>query len=155
RQIVKRLQHQHPKHHHDVDRLAAGGTLLLAHRRQHRRLDLRTEALERHHASNHFQRIALRGNRRKPPVRIQKSELPHRPHTPNLVATTQIRTNSRRSLFFEVPYSQTQSHLPRHCCSVENGSIPASACLPQPELRRTEKVRHVTEGRICFCLYEP
>jgi hypothetical protein len=30
---------------------------------------------------NHFQRIALRGNRRKPPVRIEKSELPHRPHT--------------------------------------------------------------------------
>src|SRR6201989_1016583 len=86
-----------------VDRLAAGGTLLLANRRQHRRLGLRAEALERHHASNHFQRIALRGNRRKPPVRIKKSELPHRTHTPNLVAITQIRTNSRRSLFFEVP----------------------------------------------------
>jgi hypothetical protein len=64
--ILKR--HQHPKHHHDVDRLATGGALHLAHRRQHRRLDLRTEGLERHHASNHFQRITLRGNRRKPPV---------------------------------------------------------------------------------------
>jgi len=59
---------------------ARGGALLLAHRRQHRRLDLRTEALEWHHAGNHFQRIALRGNRRKPPVRIKKSELPHRTH---------------------------------------------------------------------------
>jgi hypothetical protein len=47
--------------------------LLLAHRRQHRRLDLRAQALERHHAINHFQRIALRGNRRKPPVRIRES----------------------------------------------------------------------------------
>jgi hypothetical protein len=60
--------------------LAAGGALLLAHRRQHRSLDLRTEALERHHAADHFQRISLRGNRRKPPVRIKKSELPHRAH---------------------------------------------------------------------------
>jgi hypothetical protein len=25
---------EHPKHHHNVDRLAAGGALLLAHRRQ-------------------------------------------------------------------------------------------------------------------------
>src|ERR1700691_3770924 len=80
-QIVKRLQHQHPKHHHDVDRLAASAALLLAHRRQHRRLDLRAKTLERHHASNHFQRIALCGNRRKPPVSIEESKLPHRPHT--------------------------------------------------------------------------
>src|SRR6202011_2851825 len=61
--------------------LAAGGALLLLHRRQHRRLDLGSEALKRHHASNHFQRIALRSNRRKPPVRIEESKLPHRPHT--------------------------------------------------------------------------
>ena len=51
--------------------------LLLARRPQHRSLDLRTEALERHHAGDHFQRISLRGNRRKPPVRIKKSELTH------------------------------------------------------------------------------
>jgi hypothetical protein len=44
-------------------------------------LDLGSETLERHHASNHFQRITLRGNRRKPPVRIEESKLPHRPHT--------------------------------------------------------------------------
>jgi hypothetical protein len=31
-------------------------------------------------AADHFQRISLRGNRRKPPVRIKKSELPHRAH---------------------------------------------------------------------------
>src|SRR6202043_4092567 len=80
-QIVKRLQHQHPKHHHDVDRLAAGGALLLLHRRQHRRLDLGSEALKRPHASNHFPRIALRSNRREPPGRIEESKLPHRPHT--------------------------------------------------------------------------
>jgi len=81
RQIVKRLQHQYPKHHHDVDQLASGGALLLAYRRQHRRLDLGSEALERHLASNHVQRIALRGNRRKPPVRTKESKLPHSPHT--------------------------------------------------------------------------
>jgi hypothetical protein len=80
RQIVKRLQHQHPKHHHDVDRLAAGAALLLANRSQNRCLDLCAETLEPHHASNHFQRIALRRNRRKPPVRIEESKLPHRPH---------------------------------------------------------------------------
>src|SRR6202035_2277451 len=45
-----------------------------------RRLDLRAETLERHHASNHFQRIALRRNCREPLVRIEKSELSHRPH---------------------------------------------------------------------------
>jgi hypothetical protein len=97
------LQHQHPKRHHDVDRLAAGGALLLAHRRQHRRLDLRTEALEWHNAGNHFQRIALRGNRRKPPVRIQKIRIAPSSPPANLVAITQTRTNPRRLLFFEVP----------------------------------------------------
>jgi hypothetical protein len=79
-QIVQRLQHQHPKHHHDVDRLAAGVALLLAHRRQNRRLDLRPETLERHHASNHLKPIALRGNCREPLVRIEEAELPHHPH---------------------------------------------------------------------------
>ena len=44
-------------------------------------LDLSPKALERHHASNHFQRIALHRNRRKPPVRIEESKLSHRPHT--------------------------------------------------------------------------
>jgi hypothetical protein len=71
RQIVKRSPHQHPKHHHDVDRLAAGATLLLAHRRQNRRLDLRAETLERHHASNHFQRMlssTLRAGSARPRV---------------------------------------------------------------------------------------
>jgi hypothetical protein len=76
-----------------VDRFAAGAALLLVHRCQHRRLDLGSEALERHHASNHFQRIALRRNRR----------------TANLVVTNQTRTNSRRSLFFEVPFTNMRA----------------------------------------------
>src|SRR3984893_12238210 len=78
---VKRFHQQNTKHHHDVARLAAGAALLLIRRRQNRHRDLSAETLERHHASNHFQRIALRGNRRKPPVRIEESKLPHRPHT--------------------------------------------------------------------------
>src|ERR1700730_11161125 len=32
-------------------------------------------------ASNHFQRIPLRSNPPKPPLRIEESKLPHRPHT--------------------------------------------------------------------------
>src|SRR5271163_2181682 len=77
--IVKRLQHQHPKHHDDIDRLAAGIALLLPGRRQHNRLDLRAETLKRNHPVDHFQRIAFRRNRRKPLVRVKKAELSHRP----------------------------------------------------------------------------
>jgi hypothetical protein len=46
------------------------------------------------------ERIALRRNRRKPPVRIEESKLPHRPHTRESCVTNQTRTNSRRSHFF-------------------------------------------------------
>src|ERR1019366_1985593 len=52
-QIVKRLQHQHPKHNNDINRLAAGVALLFSRRRQCRRLNLGAEALERH-SSSHF-----------------------------------------------------------------------------------------------------
>src|SRR5579871_3843683 len=110
RQIVKRLQHQHPKHHQDVDRLAASGALLLPRRRQHCRLDLSPKALERHHASNHFQRIALYRNRRKPPVRIEKSELPHRPHTANHVVTSQTRTNFAEVAIFRGALNNDLAH---------------------------------------------
>jgi hypothetical protein len=54
-------------------------------RRQHYRLNLGAEALERHPPIDHLQRIALRRNRRKPLVRIEKSELSHRPTSANLV----------------------------------------------------------------------
>jgi hypothetical protein len=103
-QIVKRLQHQHPKHHHDVDRLAASAALLLAHRRQHRRLDLRalsngtTRAIIS--SGSPFAEIAA--------SRLSASKNPNCPIVPtlaNLVVTSQTRTNSRRSLFFEVPVS--------------------------------------------------
>jgi hypothetical protein len=53
---------------------------LLPRRRQHRCFNLGAEALKRHHPIDHFQWIALRGNRRKPLVRIEKSKLPHRTH---------------------------------------------------------------------------
>src|ERR1700724_2183340 len=106
RQIVKRLQHQHTKYHHDVDRLAAGAALLLIRRRQNRHLDLGSQVLERHHASNHFQRIALRRNRRKPPLRIKESKLPHRPTPANLVVS-QIRLAQIRGgrYFSRCPFS--------------------------------------------------
>src|ERR1039457_1021821 len=78
--IVERLQHQHPKHHDDIDRLAARAALLVLRRRPHHGLNLGTEALERHHPIDHLQWIALRRNRRKPLVRIEKSKLSHRPH---------------------------------------------------------------------------
>src|ERR1035441_1167650 len=78
--IVKRLQHQHPKHHDDIDRLAASAALLVIRRRQHHGLNIGTEAVERHHPINHLQWITLRRNRLKPLVRIEKSQLPHRPH---------------------------------------------------------------------------
>src|SRR5450759_5607164 len=101
--IVERLQHQHPKHHDDIDRLAASAALLVLHRSQHYGLNLGTEALERHHPIYNLQRIALRRNRRKPLVRIEKSELPHRPTFANLGIISQTRTNRLSRLFFEVP----------------------------------------------------
>jgi len=76
------LQHQHPKHNNDINRLAASVALIFTRRRQCRRLNLGAEALERHHPINHLKRIALRGNHRKPLVRIKKTELTHRIHIP-------------------------------------------------------------------------
>ena len=103
--IVERLQHQHPKHHDDIDRLAASATLLVLRWRQHHGLNLSTEALERHHSIDHLQRIALRRNRRKPLVRIEKSKLSHRPTSATLILISQTRTKWLRRLFFEVPNS--------------------------------------------------
>src|ERR1022692_1301160 len=102
-QIVKRLQHQHPKHNNDINRLAAGVALLFTRRRQCRRLNLGAEALERHHPINHLKRITLRGNYREPLVRIKKTELTHRTRIPESYCDSQTRTNSGRPLFFEVP----------------------------------------------------
>src|SRR5258706_7122588 len=102
-QIVKRLQHQHPKHNNDINRLAAGVALLFTPRRQCRRFNLGAEALERHHPINHLKRITLRGNHREPLVRIKKTELTHRTHIPESYCDSQTRTNSGRPLFFEVP----------------------------------------------------
>src|ERR1019366_8985968 len=101
--IVERLQHQHPKHHDDIDRLAASVALLVLRRRQNHGLNLGTKTLERHHPINHLQWIALRRNRRKPLVRIEKSDLPHRATSANLILISQTRTNWLRRLFFEVP----------------------------------------------------
>src|ERR1039457_575369 len=80
-------------------------SIISIHRRQHHRLNLGTKTLERHHPINHLQWIALRRNRRKPLVRIEKSDLPHRATSANLVVLSQTRTNWLRRLFFEVPYS--------------------------------------------------
>src|SRR4029077_14133061 len=81
-QIVKRLQHQHPKHNNDINRLAASVALLFTRRRQCRRLKRGAEALEGPPPINHLIRTALRGNHRKPLVRIKKTELTHRIHIP-------------------------------------------------------------------------
>src|ERR1039457_5756221 len=78
-------------------------SIISIHRRQHHRLNLGTKTLERHHPINHLQWIALRRNRRKPLVRIEKSDLPHRATSANLVVISQTRTNWLRRLFFEVP----------------------------------------------------
>jgi hypothetical protein len=67
-------------HHDDINRLAASAALLVIRRSQHHGLNIGTEALERHHPIDHLQWVALRRNRRKPLVRIEKSQLPHRPH---------------------------------------------------------------------------
>ena len=40
RQIVERLQHQHPEHQDGIERLPAGATLLELVRSEHHRLDL-------------------------------------------------------------------------------------------------------------------
>ena len=110
--------------------------LLLTHWRQHRRLDLRAETLERHYASDHFQRIALRGNRRKPPLRIEKSKLPHRPRTANFAVTTQICKKSRSSLFFEVPCIRSHLAVSRFVRPSAHGSRSSRRKEPIQELRR-------------------
>jgi hypothetical protein len=72
--IVQRLQHQHPKHHDDVDRFAAGAALLLLRGRQNA-ASIRAETLKRHHPIDHLQRIALCRNHRKALVRIKKARI--------------------------------------------------------------------------------
>jgi hypothetical protein len=53
------LQHQHPKHHNNIDRLAAGLAFLLACLRQNYNVNIGTEALKRYHPINHLQRVSL------------------------------------------------------------------------------------------------
>src|SRR5450759_1608100 len=129
--IVERLQHQHPKHHDDIDRLAASAALLVLRRRQHHRLNLGTKTLERHHPINHLQWIALRRNRRKPLVRIEKSDLPHRATSANLVVISQTRTNWLRRLFFEVPLTYINENIPSDSdADVRSGSLTDMTTTP-------------------------
>ena len=60
RQIVERLQHQHPEHQDGIERLPAGAALLELVRCEHHRLDLGAKALPRHETIDGFERIALR-----------------------------------------------------------------------------------------------
>ena len=65
--------------------------------------DLHGWALPRNQRSDRFQRIALLRKPRKPPIRVEKSQLPH-PFAPqNHVLANEIRIAPRRSQFFEVP----------------------------------------------------
>jgi hypothetical protein len=107
RQIVQRLQHQHPEHYNDINRLAAGLALLCLLRCQHHRLNVCPEALPRHQGRNRLQRIAFLGQRRKPPVRVEKSQLPHRSAPPNHVLTHVTRTARNDSQLFEAPLNQS------------------------------------------------
>jgi len=76
-EIVERLQHQHPKHHDRIGRLAAGVTLARVLWRQHNRLNVSAETLPRHQRADRLQRITLRRQRRKPPVCIEEPQLCH------------------------------------------------------------------------------
>ena len=60
RQIVERLQNQHPEHQHGIKRLPAGAALLELVRREHHRFDLGAKALPRYETIDGFERIALR-----------------------------------------------------------------------------------------------
>jgi hypothetical protein len=80
--------------------LAAGATLLLAHQRQNRRLDLRSETLERHHASNHFQRsplVVIAASRRSA---SKNPNSPIVPHPRILSSQLRYRTKLAKVAFF-------------------------------------------------------
>src|SRR5271157_4875758 len=98
RQIVQRLQNQHAEQNERVERFTTGLALLRLLRRQHDRLDIGAEALPRNQRSDHFQRIALLRQHRKPPIRVEKSQLPHR-------LAIKIRIAPHCSQFFEAPLS--------------------------------------------------
>ena len=101
RQIVERLQHQHPEHQDGIERLPAGAALLELVRCEHHRLDLGAKALPRDETINGFERIAPRRQGFQALIGIEKSQLPHlRLCDQNL--THQIRTGRD---FFEVPYN--------------------------------------------------
>ena len=91
RQIVERLQHQHPEHQDGIERLPAGAALLELVRCEHHRLDLGAKALPRDETINGFERIAPRRQGFQALIGIEKSQLPHlRLCDQNL--THQIRT---------------------------------------------------------------
>ena len=109
RQIVQRLQYQHAEQNQRVEWFATRLALLRLLRRHHHRLDIGAEALPRNQRSDRFQRIALLRQRRKPPIRVEKSQLPH-PFAPqNHVLANEIRIAPRRSQSFEVPLIKTAS----------------------------------------------
>jgi hypothetical protein len=60
RQIVERLQNQHPEHQEGIEQLSAGAALLELVRRERHRLDLGAKALPRHEMIDGFERIAPR-----------------------------------------------------------------------------------------------
>src|SRR5674476_334593 len=78
REIVQRLQDQHPKQHDRIGRLPTGRTLALCLRRQYRSLNVAAKALPWHQPVDCLKRIALRRECRQPIIRIEESELPHR-----------------------------------------------------------------------------
>ena len=60
REVVQRLQDQHPKQHDHIDRLATGRTLAICLRRQHRGLNVAAKAFPWHQPVDCFKRIAFR-----------------------------------------------------------------------------------------------
>src|SRR6516165_1127915 len=101
-QVIERLQHQNLKHHHCIERLAAGVALPLLGRRPDYRLDVRAEALEWNDAVKGFQRIPLGTDRLKTLVEIEKAGLSHRipPALPILSEHQNLICRHRASAIF-------------------------------------------------------
>src|SRR5262249_32351890 len=102
RQIVERLQNQHPEHQDGIERLPAGAALLELVRCEHHRLDRGTKALPRHEMIDGFERIAARRQGFQALIGIEKSQLPHR-RLCESKSHASDSTGREKQLFFEVP----------------------------------------------------
>ena len=89
RQIVERLQHQHPEHQDGIERLPAGAAFLELARCEHHRLDVGAKALPPHETINGFERIAHR--RTRLPSAYRHRKIPAAPSSPLRIKISRIR----------------------------------------------------------------